>query len=71
MNKREQYIKEILDLQDDVRKLADKHYDYFSINEYECIVSDINDYQDEDFETFESEEELKDYIKYLKDLIKE
>jgi hypothetical protein len=29
MNKREQYIKEILDLQDDVRKLADKHYDYF------------------------------------------
>lgn len=71
MKTRQEYIDEILDLQDDVRKLADKYYDYFSINEYECIVSDINDYQDEDFETFESEEELKDYIKYLKDLIKE
>ncbi len=71
MKTRQEYIDEILDLQDDVRKLADKYYDYFSINEYECVVSDINDYQDEDFETFESDEELKDYIKYLKDLIKE
>lgn len=69
MNKREQYIKEILDLQDVILDLIDKHSDFYTINDYDLINSDINSYADEDFDMFEDDEELKDYIKYLKDVI--
>lgn len=69
MNKREQYIKEILDLQDVIQDLIDKHSDFYTINDYDLINSDINSYMEEDFEMFESDAELEDYIKYLKELI--
>lgn len=70
-SRRDEYIKVILDLQEEVRKLAEANYDYYSISEYESVVGDINDYQDNEFEDFKTDKDFKEYIKYLKHLVKE
>ena len=70
METRQFYIDRILFLQDDIRQLAEKYYDYYSVNEYESVNGDINDYQDDDFRCFKNRKELKEYIEYLEGLIK-
>ena len=66
---RQQLIDKILDLQDVIRDLMEKHSDFWTINDYDMINSDINSYAEEDFEMFETNEELQDYIKYLEEEI--
>ena len=72
MTERQKLIDTILTLQDDVRDLMIQNYDYYSINDYDLINSDINSYVENDFESFKNNEDLKRYITYLKnDVLKE
>lgn len=69
---RRHLVNKIIKLQDDVRKIADEVYPFimgdYLCSEYDEIVSDINEYQDKNFEGW-TIKELLEYIKYLKDLI--
>lgn len=63
-------INEILLLHDKLGLIVEKEYNYESISEFDSVYSDINDYQDNNFEDFKTNKELKEYIKYLENLIK-
>ncbi len=69
MTKRQQLINTILDLQDNVRELMYQNSDYYSINDYDLVNSDINSYVENDFISFKNNKELERYIKYLKEYI--
>lgn len=66
MTKRQKLIDTILILQDDVRDLMIENYDFYAITDYDLINSDINSYIENDFESFKSNKDLKEYITYLK-----
>ena len=69
MTKRQELINTILDLQDDVRELMYQNSDYYSINDYDLVNSDINSYVENDFISFKNNKDLERYIKYLKEYI--
>jgi hypothetical protein len=69
MSLREKYIDEIDYLQDLLCVVRDRNEQWDSITEYDSVCGDICDYQDNDFEDFETDEDLKEFIDYLKDLI--
>ena len=72
METRQKLIDTILTLQDDVRELMYKNSDFYAITDYDMINSDINNYAENDFESFKNNKELKRYITYLKnDVLKE
>lgn len=66
METRQKLIDTILTLQDDVRELMYKNSDFYAITDYDMINSDINSYAENDFESFKSNKDLKEYITYLK-----
>lgn len=66
---RNYYIDKINYFHDILRIVRDKHYDYFSISEYDSVYADILDYEDNNFEDFKTDEEFKEFIEYLRHLI--
>ena len=69
MSNRDKYIDKINYLQDLLCIVRDRNEQWDSITEFDSVYGDICDYQDNDFEDFETDDELKDFIDYLKDLI--
>lgn len=67
--KREELIENILDIKSTLYFIRKETEDFSAITEYDSIYSDINSYEDNEFESFKNNKELKDYIKYLREII--
>ena len=68
---RQKLIDEILDMHDKLRDARDKHETWDAITEFDCVYSDLLDYEDNQFEDFKNNKELIEFRDYVKDLIKE
>lgn len=66
---RENYIETINYYHDILRVVRDYKEDPIAITEYDSVYSDILEYEDNDYEQFENEQDYKEFIKYLKELI--
>lgn len=67
--KREELIENILDIKSTLYFIRKETEDFNAITEYDSIYSDINSYEDNEFESFKNNKELKEYIKYLREII--
>ena len=67
--RRQELIENILDIKKTLDFIREETEDYTAITEYDSVCGDINEYEDNDFDTFKSNLELKEYIKYLRDLV--
>lgn len=65
----EKYIDEIEYLQDLLAIIRDRESDPTAITDYDSVYADILEYQDNDFDSFEDDNDLYDYVNYLKVLI--
>lgn len=67
--RRQELIENILDIKNTLDFIREETEDYTAITEYDSVCGDINEYEDNDFDMFKSNLELKEYIKYLRDLV--
>ena len=67
--KREELIENILDIKSTLYFIRKEMEDFTAITDYDSIYGDINSYEDNEFESFKNNKELKEYIKYLRDVI--
>jgi hypothetical protein len=67
--KRQDLIDNILDLKSALYFIRKETEDYFSISEYDSVYGDINEYEYNEFDSFKNNKELKEYIKYLRNLV--
>jgi len=68
---RQKLIDEILALHDELRDKRDENEQWDAITEYDCVYSDLLDYEYNQFEDFKNNKELADFKAYLEGLIKE
>jgi len=59
----------IIDLQEDLKDLSNKNYDYYVVNEIEQVYVDIDNYRDNNFDSFGAINDYFKYINYLEKLI--
>lgn len=64
---KEKYIKTIDKYHDILRDLREKHYDYFSITEYDSVYQDILDYEEDHFDGWYTKDFIQ-FINYLEKL---
>ena len=67
--KRQELIDNILDIKRTLYFIRNETEDYTAISEYDSVYGDINDYEYNEFDSFKTNKELKDYIKYLRNLV--
>ncbi len=67
--KREELIENILDLKSTLYFIRKETEDYFCITEFDSVYGDINNYEYNEFASFKNNKELKEYIKYLRNLV--
>lgn len=67
--KREELIENILDLKSALYFIKKETEDFSAITEYDSIYGDICDYEYNEFDSFKNNNELKEYIKYLRNVI--
>lgn len=67
--RREELIENILDIKNTLYFIREETEDMTAITEYDSVYGDINEYENDRFDSFKTNEELKAYIKYLRDLI--
>lgn len=66
---KDNYIDKINYYHDILKVIRDYHEEPIAITEYDNVYSDILEYQDNDFESFENEKDFIEFIDYLKGLI--
>ena len=67
--KREELIENILDIKNTLYFIRKETEDYSYISEFDSVYGDINDYEYNEFDSFKNNKELKEYIKYLRNLV--
>lgn len=67
--RREELIENILDIKNTLYFIREETEDMTAVTEYDSVYGDINEYENDRFDSFKTDEELKEYIKYLRDLV--
>lgn len=67
--KREELIENILDIKHTLYFIREETEDFNAITDYDSIYGDICDYEYNEFDSFKNNKELKEYIKYLRNVI--